>query len=574
VPIDSSRGYDPEKHREHIRQHIDDGEIRFEYRGDVQEGDRVEEAIADIDTPSSVSISLRDLKNVRREAPWATAEDPDYDDYDSAPPEAVERFRDRKVGIRIHWGVYSELGATPSWSLWPPWGQEGEPTPEFPARGDSDEEFVAYQRRHCTLYQDFDPTAFDAAEWADLFDRAGLQFAVLTTKHHDGFALFDTDTVVNALRRTQTENGDTEYEHVVNHYSIADTPYSDDIVDAFVDAMRERGLGVGLYFSHPDWMDFDARFGQVNLFRDPAYTRETHPECWEWALERHREQLRELTTEYGDIDMLSVDNGLPRAAWPDLKETMEMVRENQPDVMIRSRSIGAWGDYFTPEGWHPESPYADQIFGKADENSPWTAIGPTGRHPGYSFPDDQEYPPVDEVIEDLVVVVAAGGTFQIGLGPGPDGAFDDDAVALLEELGEWLDVNGEAIYATRPRDVYREGDVWFTRSKDRETVYVISLDWPGDALSLDSVSLREGAPVHLLGREDPLDRQQDEEGLTVDIPRDLQDPEARPCEHAYAFRIPNGDPVSRDPTGNGHHWNDDHGREQERAENSDDDTGG
>lgn len=424
-------------------------------------------------------------------------------------------------------------GSDPSWSMYYQQGQEGRPRPGYPGRGLSNEEYVDYIKRYCTFYQDFNPTGFDVDEWADIFVRAGVKFTVLTAKHHDGFSMFDTKTKVNALRRIE-ENGKVRYENTRISYGIMDTPYKQDIVKAYVKAIRERGLAVGLYFSNPDWMDYDARWGQHNLYRDPEYTRASDPEGWRRFLMRHREQLRELTTNYGKIDILSFDHGFPMEAWPELKETLKMIRSLQPEVMLRYRGIAAWGDYFTPEGWHPDDLFDKRIFNQ----KPWSVIGSTGLHPGYSFPEDQRYPSVESLVHKLITIVSVGGTFQLGFGPGPDGKFDPAAVKITEQIGDWLRINGEGIYATRSRMVFREGErIRFTRSKDRKTVYAISMNWPGNDLTLESVRAVPGSEIHLLGVDEPLNWYQHDKGLVIEIPPSLQDAQNRPCEHAYVFKI-------------------------------------
>ena len=466
--------------------------------------------------------------------PWTYRIDTDYE---NAPKEAIEKFNDLKIGMRIHWGVYCLNGSRPSWTLWPQKGQFKNKKKVM-----SDAEYFAYIREYCTFYERFNPVDYDPVRWASLFKRAGLQYAVLTTKHHDGFSMFDTKTTVNALHRVENNDGTVKYKKVRNHYSIMETPYKKDIVGMFCDAMRDEGLGVGLYFSHPDWMDYDFRFCQKNLYRDPDYTRQSDPEGYRRAMMRHRQQLIELCSNYGPLDRLSLDLAMPMDVWPELKETIKMVRKLQPEMMIRRRGIGPWGDYFTPEGVNPSMPALDPHFFKDPRNvyirsMPWSKIGGTSDHPGY-VPD---MAPVDtsQVIDQLIKIVACGGNMQLGFGPGPDGKFHPNVVKMLEELGDWLKINGQAIYSTRPRHdgVLREGDIWFTQSKDRTTTYAIIMNFPDGTFELETLDIRDGADVYMLGYDKPLKWRKKSGKVIIDMPKLSASESDDLSRSVWAFRI-------------------------------------
>jgi len=281
------------------------------------------------------------------------------------------------------------------------------------------------------MYQDFNPTGFDAQEWARLFKRVGFQFAVLTTKHHGGFCMFDTKTKTTVLRRFES-NGKIHFQTDWSAYSIMETPFARDVVKEYSTALREQGLAVGLYFSHPDWMDYHSRFIEYHPWRDPDYTRHSDPQGWARGLKRHRQQVRELCSNYGKVDILSFDHGLPLEAWPELKGTLKMIRRLQPDVMLRLRGIGAWGDFFTPEGWAPDDLYDERIYQK----QPWSVIG------RYRTRDS-----VKHLLPSLISIVSAGGNMQINFNPDGKGRFSLPASRKLEQIGDWLRVNGEAIYA-------------------------------------------------------------------------------------------------------------------------------
>lgn len=500
------------------------------------------EFIEDVITGNPHENSIRNGNTIQwvrtKLVPWAQETDPDYR---HASDSAVEMFKDMKIGIRIHWGVYCLNGSNPSWSLWYKKGQlrSKEDYPE--SSGLSNEDYVEYMKRYSTFYQDFNPTGFDPEEWAGLFKSAGLKFAVLTSKHHDGFSLFHTETTVNALEKTDSNRGEPGYKKVRNHYSIMETPYKRDIVGMFSDAMRKEDIRVGFYFSNPDWNDYDFRFGQHNIYRDPAYTRESDPEGWNRALMRHRQQLTELCTNYGKIDILSLDHGLPMDAWPELKTTLKMIRDLQPDMMIRRRGIGAYGDHFTPEGKRPVFPgeqhRADELtFHRYPDSKPWSKIGGTGSHPGY----DPELKEIDtkRVIHQLIEICSMGGIMQLGFGPGPDGKFHENVLVFFQELGKWLELNGEGIYSTRPCDPLSEeyGDgIYFTRSRDHKKRYVFLTKWPGESLTFRKSGPGTGIHISLAGYEKPLIWEEKEGSFIVQWPDEL--PAEALEKEVYAWMI-------------------------------------
>ena len=237
------------------------------------------------------------------------------------------------------------------------------------------------------LYQFFNPTDFDADEWMDLFGRVGLKYFTFTTKHHDGFSMWPTKTTQESIRLTPKGfgPGGVEYfEKVVQNYSIMDGPYKKDIVGSLVEAGRKKGLGIGLYYSHVDWHDPAFAWDPFNLYYDPHFTKESDPTRWQTFIDHEREQVRELMTNYGKIDYLDFDIGWPKSAAQDIAEITMMVRKLQPDVIIRGRGIGAYGDYYTPEREVPEGPHP--VFGRsfipAGRRSPIDPMTSTNRQNG------------------------------------------------------------------------------------------------------------------------------------------------------------------------------------------------
>jgi len=435
---------------------------------------------------------------------WATQVDPSYR---HAPQAAIDDFKDRKFGIRIHWGLYCLIGSDASWAL----------------AGANRQLWDMYN----VFYQFFNPIAFDADTWMDLFAEAGIKYFTLTTKHHDGFSLWPTRVMQESIKLTPKGfgvGGVENVEKVVQSYSIQDGPYKRDIVRSVAEAGRRKGLGIGLYYSHVDWHDPAFAWDPFNQHYDPHFTPQSNPARWQTFIAHEREQVRELMTNYGRIDYLDFDIGWPQAAAKDIAEIAMMVRQMQPDVIMRDRGIGAYGDYHTPEREIPAGP--SQQF--------WKVIYPCGE--AFSYLPNDRYKPAEWIVESLIGITAKGGNFEVGFGPMPSGEWPPETVERLKYAGDWLRVNGEAIYGTRPHKVFREGEnVWFTSSKDGRHVYAISVGWPGENFTTHSVRAVKGSRILMLGVDQPLDWRQDGATLNIAIPHSVAD--HKPCQQAYTFKI-------------------------------------
>jgi len=452
-------------------------------------------------------------------------------DYQHASVAAIEAFRDIKYGVRIHWGPYSILPFDRQWNT------------SWQLLDLSYEQKQAYQE----LYKTWNPTGFNAEEWMKLFSDNGLKMFAITTNHHDGFNMYNTKARIKK-RANWIAPGGPALEDCDLAYSIMETPFHRDVIKELCDAGHKYGLKIDLYYSHPNWYNADYRPYVSDPLQIPDVKE--HPELYGKArpgiygivpnptpyeearmMAYHRKQLTELLTNYGKIDMICLDMWLGKKVWPQMRQEMKDFRKIQPEVMFRARGIGNYGDYYTPEGFVPGS--------QANTDMPWFVIYPYGKYFSYNKNDD--FKGVDWIIKNLTDIVAKGGNFMIGIGPDSTGRFDPRVIEAIKEAGAWLKINGEAIFATRPRegDLWKEGDVIrFTSTKDKQTIYAISLGWPGQLLKLKTVEPKQSSEIYLLGWTKPLEWKYNKvTGLEISLPAELQDDSKRPCKMAWSFRI-------------------------------------
>lgn len=462
--------------------------------------------------------------------------------YHWASPSAYEAFRDIKYGVRLHFGLYSILGhAHESWPFL---------KMTFPER-------VRYQE----LYKTWNPSGFDAGQWTGLFADSGMKMFAFTRRHHEGFSMFEKKTRV--VRRVNYRvPGHPVIETCDLAYSIAETPFRRDFVGELCEAGHSRGLKVDLYYSNSDWYDADfrpygfhplqvpsspkldvsqssgtgaqywdrlkVRFldGKIDFAPDPT------PEDVKRMVARHRTQIMELLTRYGTIDMLGLDIWWGPAVWPQLRQTLLDIRKIQPNVMLRALGIGNYGDYYAPEDFVPGA--------KENADVPWFVIYSLGSSFSYER-DAAKYKGAPWIVKTLVDTVAKGGNLMVGIGPNGTGRFHPTAIDQVREAGQWLKVNGEGIYSTRPRAgvLWREGDsIRFTRTKDNRTIYALTLTWPGRELTHASVRARPGGTITMLGRKESRRYRQDSgKGRIIEIPAEWTDPSRRPPGPVACFKI-------------------------------------
>lgn len=376
----------------------------------------------------------------------------------------ISEWQDLKFGFMAHWGIYAQWGVVESWSICnEPWITR------------NGENYYDYMRRYQALNKTFNPRHFDANAWAKAAKEAGMKYFIFTTKHHDGYCLFDSK---------------------YTDYSSMHSPYHGDIVGQVVDAFRNQGFWTGLYFSKADWHHDDYWAHEwATPDRNVNYDPAEHPERWQRFCDFTYNQVKEITHNYGDIDILWFDGGWCRPAWSvddevrdwlgckgwiqdvNMPRIAKMARENNPDMLIVDRTVhGRYENYRTPEKEVPGEllPY------------PWETCMTMGD--SWSYVPNDNYKSTRTLVHMLCDVVAKGGCLLLNVGPDAEGRIPDTALLRMKEMGEWLAANGRAIYSTRPLKPYAEGDWRFTQSKDGKTCYMIYLV-PSDAKGKLTVEL-------------------------------------------------------------------------------------
>jgi len=425
--------------------------------------------------------------------------------------EKLERFQDWKFGFMMHWGIYSQWGCIESWPLVEKdeWARPGDLT-AWVARG---KDFDRFSRDYRALNQTFHPRKFEPRRWAAAAKAAGMKYVVFTTKHHDGFCLFDTRQ--------------TDYRTTHPSCPMHADPQAD-VVKAVFDAFRKQGFGIGAYYSKSDWHHPAYWTPQwPHPDRNVNYDTRQHPEIWAEFVGFTRRIVEELMTGYGPVDILWLDGGQVRPPRQDIDmpRLAAMARRHQPGLLIVDRTVGGhYENYRTPEQQVPKTP----------PPFVWETCMTMGDQ--WSYKPGDKYKSTHELIHLLVDIVAKGGNFLLNVGPDADGELPAAAVERLSEIGWWMKVNGAAIYGTRAVPPYRQGPVCLTKKGD--TLYAILLAGENETRPPESFvvpGVRSAAAVRMLGVEAAVSAFPGSDGLVVRVPAAAR--EHPPCEHAWAFEI-------------------------------------
>ena len=329
-------------------------------------------------------------------------------------PDRIKWWQEARFGMFIHWGVYSGEGRG-EWIMY----QEHIPYPEY--------------RK---LAANFHPDSYDPEKWVALAKEAGMKYVVLTTRHHDGYSLFDSK---------------------VSEFTSVKIGPGKDLVAQFANACHKAGMKMGFYYSLQDW-----HFPGV-LPQGYARNREiTDP-----LVRQAHDQVRELLTNYGKVDILWFDGMTPgdTTTWRS-GELIRMARQLQPDILVNDRA-GTGGDFLTPENV------------VTAHSIPWESCYTMNRTWGYA-PYDFNYKPVAELIRLLASCASQGGNFLLNVSPDGNGKIPDQQTDALRKIGAWLKENGKAVYNAEPSPVVAPNLGFQSRVGDK--VYLLIQRWPGKVL--------------------------------------------------------------------------------------------
>ncbi len=353
-------------------------------------------------------------------------------------PASLDWWQQARFGMFIHFGAYA-----------------------VPARGEWVKNRETLTTEQYQKYIDtFNPVDYNPREWARLAKQAGMKYAVMTAKHHDGYCLFDSK---------------------LTDYKVGTYIKGRDLVREFLDAFRAEGLKVGLYYSVIDWQhpDYPHYGDPMHPQRDnEAYKGKKHN--WDTYLTYMHGQVQELATQYGKLDVMWFDfsyGEMKGEKWK-AKELVDMVRKNQPGILLNNRLLGdgtgkigdanALGDFETPEQGVPDVPRRDDR-GKI---VPWETCLTLNNNWGYHA-TDQDWKSPELVIHTLVNCVSKSGNLLLNVGPDARGNIPPQSVAILHQVGEWMKLNGASIYGCGASDLPKPDWGRFTQQGKKLYAHVL-----------------------------------------------------------------------------------------------------
>ena len=418
-------------------------------------------------------------------------------------------WRNAKFGMFIHWGVYAVPAGI----------HDGKET-DFIAEWIMNTERIPIARYEAYARQ-FDPQKFDADAWMKLASDAGVKYIVITSKHHDGFALWDSK---------------------VSDYDIMDfASYKKDILKALSEACQKYNIKFGLYHSIMDW-----HHPQAQSINEPHYwnfggKNKSNPEFSSYLEDYMKPQLKELIENYDPAIMWFDGEWVDDFTHEQGQALYRYIRALKPDILINNRvDKGRQG----MQGMNAEGNFAGD-FGTPEQeilatssDLDWESCMTMNDTWGYDQ-TDENWKSTAQLVHNLVDVVAKGGNYLLNVGPTGEGSIPAASVERLQAMGEWLKINGEAIYDTEKLEKnYRQPDsVRFTRKKGTDTFYIIKMADLPESITFSHLKPAATAQIRLLGYDTPLPWKFDKDlGVTVDIPKNANLPSWENAR-AWTFKI-------------------------------------
>ncbi|UMB61950.1 alpha-L-fucosidase [Lutibacter sp. A80] len=451
--------------------------------------------------------------------------------------EKLDEWQDKKFGLLMHWAPSSQWGVLASWSLCPEdydWQKR--------TKGNNPNNYFKYKKEYEGLRKTFNPTKFNPEKWSKAAKDAGMKYMVFTTKHHDGFSMFDSKY--------------TDYKITDKECAFSTNPKAN-ITKEIFNAFRNEDFWVGAYFSKPDWNHenyWDPYFPPID--RNVNYDPLSHPEKWQKYVDFTHNQILELMTDYGKVDILWLDGGWVSKASDEETEKFNILklkdskggymkhkmvsqdikmdelvlkaRKKQPGLIVVDRAVyGKNQNYLTPENRVPDKtlPY------------PWESCITSSE--GWSHRINSKYMKGREGIHTLIDIVAKGGNLLLNIAPTPEGDWEPQAYDLLKEFEAWMKVNSSAIYNTKPIAPYKEKNICMTQNKEGN-VFLFYLAKEGEnkipsEIIVNSISPKKGAKIKMLGSNKKLKWEKMESGFKLLIPEELRN--NLPSKHAWTLKI-------------------------------------
>lgn len=421
--------------------------------------------------------------------------------------ERMDWWRAAKFGMFIHWGPYAvpagihketEIGGASEWIM------TSAPIPV--------KDYEPYAKQ-------FNPVNFKADEWVQIAKNAGMKYIIITSKHHDGFCLWNSET---------------------SEYDIMDfTEFGRDILMELKEACDKEGIKLGFYHSIMDWHHPQAQAPHFPTYHTPS---KSNPDFENYRDNYLNPQVTELVEKYEPAVLWFDGEWIPEWSEPQGKNLYNLVRTLKPNIIINNRvgkgrkgmngmnEAGEFvGDFGTPE---------QEILEVGTNTTDWESCMTMNSSWGYKM-SDTTWKSSEKLIHNLVDIASKGGNYLLNVGPTAEGLIPSASIERLAEMGEWMKINGEAIYNSEMLEVPQENEtIRYTHSKVDGSIHAIALEWMGEQFKFRYVKPEAGSKIYFLGHGEALEWTFDESsGLSITMPEQFMEESERPCQYAWTFKI-------------------------------------